>query len=213
MHREIQWTIFIHSYCHELWSNIFKIAFRTIRVTKFQTFQNKPIHRLIACQNKCLFCSEVDDLRQNFLFHVLPKTDQFWTSFFNSPLASCSCNIYVWRTCLAYILCTSRWWIMLNTVTFHWQIPVEHSATCPHRCVAEHKVKHSKQVSKLSAPHPTSLAEVCTLVAMEVILQHGSEVTYADLHSIAQYWKTKCLLNRLWWHQHKLFHTKDAWIN
>ena len=74
-----------------LWENIFKLSFKTIRETKIQSFQFKLIHRIITCGKKlhdlkikenpfCQYCDEVDDLRHFFL--LCPNVSMFWRSLF-----------------------------------------------------------------------------------------------------------------------------------
>ena len=75
----------------ELWSNIFKMSFRTTRETKLQSFQFQIIHRIIACKTKlyqwkivnttkCDYCTDRDDILHFFLY--CPKVKDFWNSFF-----------------------------------------------------------------------------------------------------------------------------------
>ncbi len=74
-----------------IWPNIFKLSFNTIRETKLLSFQYRIIHRTITCRKmlsdinliispKCLFCNEIDNIKHFLLF--CPKVHNCWNSFF-----------------------------------------------------------------------------------------------------------------------------------
>ena len=75
----------------EFWTNTFSMAFSVTRETYLQTFQYKILHQIIACQKKlkemkivqkekCLYCTNEDDVRH--FFYSCPNVSAFWSSFF-----------------------------------------------------------------------------------------------------------------------------------
>ena len=76
----------------EVWSRIFKMPFNSIRETKYQSFQYKIVHRIIACNkwlcnikikdnSKCTFCNEEDSIEHFFLYCQDVKL--FWSRWHN----------------------------------------------------------------------------------------------------------------------------------
>ncbi len=88
----------------EIWNRIFYLPLKICRETKIQSFQNKLIHRVIACNAglknirikntpTCQYCSEDDDIQHFFLFY-------------SKHIISGNILVIGWKTSLTFFLQT-----------------------------------------------------------------------------------------------------------
>lgn len=75
----------------ESFKKIYTLPFKCCKYTKYQSFQYKIIHRIVACNywlakmnihetGKCSFCDEIDTIEH--FFTQCPKTLLFWNMFY-----------------------------------------------------------------------------------------------------------------------------------
>jgi hypothetical protein len=89
----------------EVWNNIYKMPFQTIRDTKIQTIQYRIIHRIIPCNEwlfnikineskLCNFCEDIDDIPHFFIKCTKNKPfwktwSTWWNNITDTDLSSC----------------------------------------------------------------------------------------------------------------------------